>query len=286
LDALVELGLQTIKYNGPTEWVGLIVDVLVDAIEKGRTFNRLRGMPVAGNADLSFSRPALVAYLGVRCMSTYAVKRCRFSYLREILPRFIRLFTTDNRSREFVPLVFRPLENGLLPDEHGGRNRTFWNEHIHSAWGSYFGTFDGFLSAASQLEFVLEFNSYLFVSRRDPQIDRLKQQPPDRCFDYEPDFWASRLDDVVPVAQRFHDILVAADTLPPEFAVDSRAFDAVFNGKTMQARLLILGGFLTHLTNWQTEVMRQFNRFPFRFVWGGALKQVADAFSEGMRAAK
>jgi hypothetical protein len=54
----------------------------------------------------------------------------------------------------------------------------------------------------------------------------------------------------------------------------------------MQARLLILGGFLTHLTNWQTEVMRQFNRFPFRFVWGGALKQVADAFSEGMRAAK
>jgi hypothetical protein len=29
LDALVELGLQTVKYGGPTEWVGLVVDVLV-----------------------------------------------------------------------------------------------------------------------------------------------------------------------------------------------------------------------------------------------------------------
>ena len=110
LDALVELGLQTVKYAGPSEWVGLVVDVLVDAIEKSRSFNRLRGLPVVEHDSLSFSRPAFVAYLGVRALATYAVKRNRFSYLRQILPKFIRKFTVEKpkpRTRSTPLLAIR-----------------------------------------------------------------------------------------------------------------------------------------------------------------------------------
>jgi len=285
LDALVELGLQTIKYGGPSEWVRLVFDVLVDAIEKSRNFHRLRGLPVVEHGSLSFGRPAFLAYLGVRALATYAVKRNRFSYLREILPRFIRQFTVENRSPELISLLFWPFAIGGLQDTvAGGRNREFWNEHIQSAWGFYFGTPDGFLAAAAQLEFILEFNSYVFTSLRDPQIGRIKQQMPDRSFEYVPDFWASRLNDVEPIASRFYEA-ISSGGVPPEFAIDSRAFDAIFSGKESSARLLLLGEYLTHLKKWQAEVMmKQFRRYPFMFDWGGPLKQVADAYRESTQA--
>jgi hypothetical protein len=280
LDALVELGLQTVKYGGPGEWVGLVVDVLADSIEKSRSFARLRGLPAAEHGNLSYSRPAFVAYLGVRTLATYAVKRNRFTYLQQLLPRFIRRFTVDNRSQELSPLLFWPFAiSGLDGAPAGGRNREFWNQHIQGAWGSYFGTPDGFLGAAAQLEFILEFNSYVLTSLGDPQIDRIKQQTPNRNFDYEPDFWASRLDDVVPLALRFHDVLRLRADLPREFAIDDRAFDVVFSGKDTTARLQILGEYLVHLKNWQADVMiHQFRRHPFMFDWEGPLKQIADSY--------
>jgi len=221
----------------------------------------------------------------VRALATYAVMRKRFHFLRRILPRFVRGFTLDNLSQVFVPLVFWPFSGGLgLPDMRGGRNRTLWNERIQGAWVPFFGTPENFLAAASQLEFILEFNSYVFEAVKHPEIGKLKQKLGNRYFGYEPDFWASRLDETVPIAELFYDALAADRGFPPEFTILEQAIDLVLKGKGTQDRLLFLGGFLAHLKAWQAEVMmHQFSRFPFMFDWPGRLKAITFAYLESKK---
>jgi hypothetical protein len=97
------------------------------------------------------------------------------------------------------------------------------------------------------------------------------------------------VEDVTPlgegIASRFYEALSSGASLPAEFAIDARAFDAVFQGKDTPARLLLLGEYLTHLAKWQAEVMmHQFHRHPFIFDWEGQLKQIADAYRESTKA--
>lgn len=132
----------------------------------------------------------------------------------------------------------------------GGRNRVLWSERIQEAWPSYFGTAENFLAAASQLEFILEFNSYVFVTVKDPEIEKFKHTLRNRDFDYMPDFWAARLDDTVPIAERFYDILLTGE-IPPQLAIEKTAMDLLFRGRPPRDKLTFLGGFLAHLTSWQ-----------------------------------
>jgi len=91
-------------------------------------------------------------------------------YLREVMSKFVRLFSADDQNSNLVPILFWPFVIKGLPDQLGGRNRSLWDAHVHTAWGSYFRTPNRFFAAASQLEFLLEFNSYVFVTVEDPQI--------------------------------------------------------------------------------------------------------------------
>jgi hypothetical protein len=134
------------------------------------------------------------------------------------------------------------------------------------------------------LEFILEFNSYVFETVNDPEIGKLKQKLGNRYFGYEPDFWASRLDETVPIAEQFYGALNAGSGLSTEFTVEEQAIDLVLKGKTPQDRILFLGGFLSHLKSCQALVMvQQFNRSPFKFDWEGRLKAVASAYLESMK---
>jgi hypothetical protein len=188
LESMVELGLQVIKYDAPDLWLGLIVDTLIDTFETCRRLDRLRsGLPGATRAVLPFTRPAYEVYVGVRTLATYAVARRRFAFLAKILPKLVRFFTLDNLSPVLVPIVFWPFAGSLqLPDMRGGRNRTLWAERIESAWASYFGTPDKVLSAAYQLEFILEFNSYIFEVVKPEGISRLEDPDRKRYFGTNP----------------------------------------------------------------------------------------------------
>ena len=162
----------------------------------------------------------------------------------------------------------------------GGRNQSFWEARVHGSWGHFFGSEDNFLSAASQLEFILEFNSYIFEGVNIPQVKKLQANLGDTYFGYLPDFWTRRLDPILPMAERFYDAFNRTDDFPPEFAVEKKAMDLIFKGKTAQERLLFLGCFLAHLRSWQAKVMMEQNRFPFMFEWQGRLKAIVERCME------
>ena len=282
LDSVVDIALQVIKYDAPITWVALVIDVLIECFDKSRGFDRLKSAVIATAPNaLHYARPAYDTYVGCRAVAIYAAARKRFQFLATILPRFVRVFTVDGYESTLVPLLFWPFRGVIgLPDMTQGRNQSFWDDHIGKAWGHHFGNIETFLNAAGQLEFILEFNSYIFEGVQDPQVKRLQQTLGNKLFTYLPDFWTSRLDSTLPIAEHFYDILRLQPTLPIDFAIEKQAIDLVFSNKDSAARLLFLGGYLLHLKIWQGQVMMQQNRFPFMFEWPGRLKQIVDAFRE------
>jgi hypothetical protein len=59
LESAVELGLHVIKYDASDEWLGLIVDTLIDTFETSRRLDRLRSGLLGANREVvSFARPA------------------------------------------------------------------------------------------------------------------------------------------------------------------------------------------------------------------------------------
>ena len=285
LDSTIDLGLQLVKYNVSSELFDLVIRGLIEAFEACRTLDQSKSSEFATKDDtVPFARPAYDVYVGFRALATYAVLRNRFRFLRSLLPHYVRFVTPEGRSSTYVPLLFWPF-SGIagLPDMRPGRNEALWNAHIHGAWGRYFGNFDKFLTAASQLEFILELNSYV-VGLDAPEIKQFQQTIANKNLSYLPDFWANRLDPVVLMAERIYDILVTGGEFPSDFAVEKMAFDLVLKGKDLEARLLFLGGFLVHLKSWQAEAAMQQRRFPFMFSWEGRLKTIADKYAQNRKA--
>jgi hypothetical protein len=284
LESAVEVGLQIIKYDAARESFDLVFDGLVETFEACRRLDRLKSSVVAANPNaLLFARPAYEVYIAVRVLATYAVRRKRWHFLKGIIPRFVRAFTVDNLSQIQIPIVFWPFSSGLeLPDMREGRNWTLWNERVKSAWVPYFGAAEEFLSAAAQLEFILEFNSYIFMAVKNAEIQKLREKLGNKYFAYVPDFWASRLDATVSIAEQFYEAL-AGPGFPPEFAVEQQGIDVIFKGKEPKERLPFLGGYLVHLQSWQAQAMMQFNRFPFMFEWHGRLGDIANAYRESRK---
>jgi len=178
LNSVVFLALELVRYEAPPEWMNWILDVLIEVFEYSRTFDRLKYRPFSDlpNAML-FAQPAYDVYVGVRAIATYGMMRKGFQPIGKILHRFVRAFTLDNQLDTYVPLIFWPF-SGIagFPDMRNGRNEALWDARIASAWGDYFGSSEKFLSGASQLEFVLELNSYVLESTDDPGVAALRQK--------------------------------------------------------------------------------------------------------------
>jgi hypothetical protein len=283
LDAVVDLAILIIRYEASVEWISSVIDLLTECFEVSRRFDRLKSVAITSDPNaLHFAKPAYDAYVGCRAIATYAISRSRYHFLTAVLPRFVRLFTIDNTAATFEPLLFWPFRGAAVAssDMRQGRNQTLWDDHIGRAWGEHFGNVENFLNAAGQLEFVLEFNSYIFEGIQDPRIKRFQETLENKSFAYLPDFWTSRLDTILPMAEHFYDILRVQPTLPADFAIEKQAIDLVFSNKDSSNRLLFLGAFLLHLRTWQGQVMMQQNRFPFMFEWPSRLKKIVDVARE------
>ncbi len=282
LDSIVNLALLVIKYDAVPDWVSVIIDLMVDIFETSRRFDRLKSQLVSTSLKaVHYARPAYDVYVGARAIAIYAVGRKRFQFLQPILPRYVRRFTIDNNATTSEPLLFWPFRGvSGLPDMREGRNESLWADNIQRAWGKYFGNREGFLSAAAQLEFILEFNSYVFVSSGSKKVKKFQQELGDKSFTYLPDFWASRLDPCVPIAEHFYDVLRVEPSLPRHFTIEKGAVDLVLNPQDSAQRLRFLGGYLESLRTFQSTSMLQANRFPFMFEWGGRLGELVKAFRE------
>ena len=287
LDSTVDLGLEIVKYDASSEWFGIMINQLREAFEECRSVDRQTANIVLQAGKIlnpSFARPAYDVYVAIRALAIYAVMRDRHRFLKEILPHYTLFVTPSGWSERPVPLLFWPFSGVTVPDmRQGGRNKSFWDAHIHGAWGQFFGSEDKFLSAAAQLEFILEFNSYIFEGVRIPEVQEFRETLGNIYFAYLPDFWTSRLDPVVPIAERLYDILSQSDEFPAEFSIDKKAMDLIFKKKPAQDRLLFLGCFLAHLKSSQAQMMEQ-DRFPFMFDWQGRLKAIVDRCNQIKRA--
>lgn len=281
LDGLVEIGLLLIKYGQPPiSLLTPLVDLLQETFENSRPMWRLHNQLLQStDSSLTFWKPAYRTWVGLRVLATYAVHRQRYTYLSVLLHRYLRMFTLDNQSKVEHPALFWPFSGiGKFPDMNAGRNTALWNDHVRAAWGSYFATLDRFHHAAMQLEFVLEFNSYLFEGDlQDPKISKIRAIT-DKSFAHIPDFWNSHLEEITPIATFFYDQFEQKG-LPPDLSINETAA-AFFNEKQGHERIVFLGGFLDYLKRWQAEVMMQNRRFPYMGDWTGKLKAAVDAYKQ------
>jgi hypothetical protein len=158
-----------------------------------------------------------------------------------------------------------------------GRNQEYWQQRIEETWGSLFGSEDAFLNAATQLEFILEFNSYLLIQYRSPTTDQFRQSFPEKRTDYLPDFWNTPLRSAIPTAERIFKLLLD-EGLPSYLAIEPQTAAAVFEPISKGDREVFYGEFLNQLKTWQDQAMMQQMRFPFLLTWPSRLQSAIDQY--------
>jgi hypothetical protein len=281
LVSVVDLGLQVIRYDGPPNWLGFVTNLLVEAFPISCQIDRLQAINDAGDSAVPFGRPAYELYLAGRTIATYVVARKRIHLMKEILPRYVRPLAPGRYHDSLEPFLFWPFAGPLgLPEMKNGRNEEFWQQRIDATWGDAFGSKGDFLSAAAQLEFVLELNSHLLIQYSNPATDKFRTDCPEKHTAYLPDFWKNRLDPAVPMALLIFESLVGEGGFPLDLAIERGVMASVFKGMSVQERELFFGQFLFNLKKWQDQAMWQQQRFPFNFAWPSRLQRVVDLYKE------
>lgn len=274
----VDLGIELIRFDGQTTWLGFIAELLVGAFDASSEIEHLQAVNRAGDMSVPFARPAYEVYLGARVLATYAAQRNRLHFLKELLPRYVRVLVPRRSEDARTPFLFWPFRGALdLPDMKLGRNQAYWDQRIEETWGSVFGSEDAFLNATSQLEFILEFNSYLLVQYRSSATDDFRQSFREKHTAYVPDFWNTPLRFAIPTAERILELL-AADECPSYLTIEPRVAAAVFAAMSKPEREAFFGEFLCQLKAWQDQTMMQQMRFPFLLSWPPRLQSAIDRY--------
>jgi hypothetical protein len=187
----------------------------------------------------------------------------------------------------FWPFYPSPFTSGEF--DHG-RALYFWKQRIGAAWMKYFGNVSKFVAASYQLEFLLEFNSYLGMNTpKDPAFGEWLKSNKDNdiAFEYVPDLYAADLEHTVPMAERINEVLLKGAPFPAQLFVDPRMPVQMFGAVEQAKRLEFYGGFLHHLKSWQqTFLFQALNRWGFMWDWPGRLKTLADSAAQTQKGKK
>ena len=286
LQSLVSLGLLIIKYDFQLDWLQAVVGVLLEAFQASRGLQRLKSGRVIQEEDsLPWWKPAFEIFVAVRCLAIYAVSRDRLRFLGSILPKMLTRIAVDDQPDLKTSMLLWPLPPSLFTsgELNDGRSDYYWKERISTAWGKYFGSYEKFTVASCQLEFLLEWNSYIGTNTfDDPKIKQwLAVNGHDKSFIYFPDLFNYRLNLTTPIAEKCYDMIAADKPFPSELAIEPTLFQLAFKDKNREQRLLIYGGFLYHLKVWQEQTMfQQFRRFPFMYTWEGRLLEIVEKFKK------
>ncbi len=279
LQSVVDIGMLIIKYDGQSDWVGAVVDLLVESFElcgksvmhAQRSYEQSAGLPA--------TRAAYEVYLAVRTLAIFTFSRKRGKFLQKILPRFVERITPGSYQRSFAPILLFPFYGKFpLPDNSEGSNETYWNERIGGAWGIFFVSKEKFMNAAFELELVLEMNSYLLQNFDSPVIDSFRKEHPDQCFSYTPDFWRHPINPAIQIAEDVFDSLWEKGEFPAELAIEPKTTKAVFASLAADDRIEFLGEVLLELKRFQGHAMMARQRIPYMLEWGGKLKRAVDMY--------
>jgi len=282
LQSVVTIGLLVVKHDFELNWFQSVVDTLLEAFESSRGLQRLKcGHVISEPESLPWWRPAFEVYIALRCVAAYVLSRNRPRFLAAILPRFVARITIDDQQALKTPFLLWPLPAELFlgGELNDGRSTFYWKERVATAWGQYFGTYEKFLGPACELEFLLEFNSYLGTDTiNDPNIKQwLEGKSRDISFVYVPDLFNYDLHWTVPMAERCYDLIAADKPFPPYLAIEPTLFAQIFKERNREQRLLIYAGFLYHLKVWQEKIMFQgFRRCRRKAERPGQLRIVAN----------
>lgn len=281
LRAAVSVALLIIKNRFDIEWLKSTVEILLEAFEECRHLQQLKsGYFVQMPGSLRWWRPGFEHFMAFRGIAAYSVLRNRPRYLNVLLSCFAERLTVDDQPTAKMPILFWPLPPQMFDRNEliQGRATFFWNERIQLFCGSYFGTFEKFLAASCQLEFILEFNSYLGTnSVKDRDLKTwLESNARHKYFVYNPDLFAYPLDSTIPMAERLHDMLASRNFSPSSYEILPGLFDAEFKSKNIEQVMLVYGEFLDGLRAWQENAMMQHNRFPFMFSWPHRLEETVE----------
>ena len=292
LQAVVSLGLLIVKYDFDVDWLREIANTLIEAFDALRGILILKATYGVGqrHEPLPWWQPAVEIYIGFRTLAIYALTRSRHMFMGALLPQLVAGISIDNRQTLKTPFLFWPFLGAPIPEEllMDGRSTYFWKERISSSWGDYFITYEGFLGGACQLEFLLELNSYFGTNTLgDPKLRRwLESNAQDTSFRYNPDLFSYDLHWTKPAAELCYDRIAEGEVFPKHLTVEPALFDLVFKGKSREQRLLIYGGFLTHLLVWQGQMMMARRRIPFMYVWEGRLRDAYEEYKKSATTAK
>jgi hypothetical protein len=161
--AIVTLGLLLVKFDVHPEWFQPLIDVLIEGFEESRRHNRGgSAYSPRPNDTLPWWQPGFEIYMSLHAIATYAVFRRCLKYLPVVSRRFVVPLDIDNYPTPQTPILFWPFTSSPISESEFSRGRApyYWKERI-SVWSSYFGSYEQYLSASCQLEFILEFNSWL-----------------------------------------------------------------------------------------------------------------------------
>jgi hypothetical protein len=276
LISLVDLGLQIVRYDGPSAWLGYVIDVLVESFHISSQIDHLRAINEAGGTAVPFARPAYECYLGGRTIATYAVARKRIHLMKAILPRYVKPLALDQYEDSLTPFLFWPFLG--LPEMKSGCNQAYWQQRIGSTWADVFGSEDDFSKAAAQLEFILELNSHILLQYSSTATNKFREDFPEKRTAYLPDFWKTPLSPAMPIASLIFESLMGDHGFPLDLAIEAETTAAVFRGMSAQARELFYGEFLVNLKNWQAQMMLRQQRSPFYVVWPPRLQRAVELF--------
>lgn len=236
LEALTELGLLAVKHDIDVSWLSAVVDLLLDGFESTRGLQALKSARIiTGDDSLRWWRPSFEIYVGIRTIAIYAILRNRFEFLRPIMSRIVTVMSIDDLATAKFPILFWPFRSEAIPDFKDGRAEFFWKDRVGTAWGKYFGDVGHFLRASAQLEFLLEFNSYLGNNWiKDAKLKTWLEQQIDKdiSFFYLPDLYKKDLEDTTRMAELLYDIISKGEHFPPKLAVDATLMDVALYGKT------------------------------------------------------
>jgi hypothetical protein len=279
VESVVDLGINLIRYDGGLDWFAPVIVLLVDAFTVSCKIGHLRAMDDKGEDTLPFSRPAFEIYIGMRTLATYAIARQRFHFLKQILPYFVRPLSLEHHERTLQPILFWPFgQIQGLPDARAGRNEMLWQTRVDHSWRDLFRSEERFLSAAAQLELLLEFNSYLLLQYPNPTVRQYAEANPEKYLNYQPDFWRSRLNPAIPMAEHIYNLLLSDAGSMAGLAVEPQLTSALFTKMTQDERMLFFGEFLEKLHRWQDNVMMQQQRFPYQFAWPRPLENAVERY--------
>lgn len=274
--AIVTLALLLVKFDVHPEWFPSLIDVLVEGFEESRRHNRGGSVYSVRRSDtLQWWRPGFEIYVCLHAIAIYIVLRKRAKYLPTILQGFVTPLDLDNYPAPKSPILFWPFNVSPIaePELQRGRAPYYWNHRI-SSWSSYFGGYEKYLSASCQLEFILEFNSWLC---QNPLNDNavagyLKTAIKDQNLGYNPDLFAYSLQETAPIANQFYEDISTKRFPDPQYEIVPKLIELTFDKKSDP--LSVLGAFLWHLLGWQSSWMLSNRRFPYHFNYEGRLAEL------------